>query len=512
MNQRIVIGAVAVAVLLLLAALVGILPFSLFGAGAYDTGFSMADVNNCETESYLHGCNLYGECWHGNFYYGDGVEELIEVPMNNNPIVTSMEPGADSLAISVYGTMEFPGWLENYWGPQVGKYVVQLKGSDLNTWKTIIDTGAETVDSDYVSLVDARMGPQQYTERTQHWWQGNPYERQVLDPMQFKITGVFSGILRVQHWTKFGSVTGWTDWELMADDYAFLASGVGDVELVDSQVRYVAGEDTVKFEVDTGYSGQTQGGEYQEDGWMLEVFNSGGQRVKQWSINDGQHNGRKAADGSWLDYEIPADAINPGQSRTWSVVLTNTYFEQDDETFFTITAEELEQCPDIKPIHFNQADYELGDDVMITLEGVPNNAGTGEIHGFLVNIMYGKDGADYLPNYHLEYVYASGTTATITVTPAKGDTYLTVEAWAFDAPESTGGLMSETAEASTWIKDEQYEPPAENVWVYIIAIFIALAFIIVAVILPIPAQYKLLIVVFGIAIAIMYIIWDMGLI
>jgi len=191
-------------------------------------------------------------------------------------------------------------------------------------------------------------------------------------------------------------------------------------------------------------------------------------------------------------------------------VLTNTYFNQDDETFFTITAEELEQCPDIKPIQFSEASYNLGDIVSITLEGIPNPKGTNQINGFLVNIFYGKDGYDYFPGYHQEYVYASGNTATISITPAKGDNYLTIEAWAFDAPESTGGLMSEKETASTWIKDEVYAPVVYPLPL-IVAIAVFIIMLIVALLVPMPyGMYgRMMVVVLGAVLAAL-IYWYMG--
>ena len=112
--------------------------------------------------------------------------------------------------------------------------------------------------------------------------------------------------------------------------------------------------------------------------------------------------------------------------------------------------------PEKPVITFDQVDYEIGDNVKVTLYSGSN------IDGFLVNIQYGREtSVDYVEDFHTKYVTASGNTATISFRASKGDTYVTIEAWAFDAPENQGGIPSEKAMSSIWIKSIKHNSASD---------------------------------------------------
>lgn len=492
------------------------LPFDITGGGEYHTGFSMADVNNCETLHNKWGCYEWIDgsgCWYGNAVQEYG--EVIYSPSYNAPIVTSIRKGEGERSIEVvcygnviYAGFQFTPFFQKYWTPDKGWYEVDVKYSPAGTWHKIIDTSNNQVDQDIVAFVTGTRTKQTYNVKDfgtilPSLPVNNIYEYRALDPIGFCIKGPQTGIIRVRQQTEFTALGDLLrETHTTSEDYAFLISGNGDVEKVDAQDRYIAGEDTVKFRVDTGYSGYTQGGEYKSRGWQLKIYDNKGNLRQTWNIDDDKRNTRYDKNGVLLDYPIPADAVTPGISHRWSAVLTNTLFDQDYEIFFTVTKEELAQAPDIKPITFSKDEYNLGDTVTVYLEGVPNIEGRNKIDGFLVSIIYGRDGVDFVEDYNYKYITASGTTAVIIFKPTKADTYVTVEAWAFDAPEDEGGIMSEGEIAQVWIKDKESAPIEFDMMGAIIAIIIIAVFAILALILPIPINFKIIILIIGIIIAI----------
>lgn len=508
MKKAFIIGIGIVIILLVSTLFIAFSPLSVLGGGEYHTGFTMDDVNNCETIHKAQGCWDFGGtlgCWYGNIE--KDYVELIQSPMNNAPIVTCMKSGegARSIDVTVYGTLTYVGVPTTYWTPDVGWYKVDINKGD--GWHNIISTYDNRVDE---SIVGQLSGSR--TKKPYHTWQlgtvipgtGSPYISKHLDPITFNIKDPQVGIIRVRQYAEFTALLGTLrETKLCSMDYAFLISGKGTVEKVDQQDRYIAGEDTVRFKCTTGFSGYTMGGSYVSRGWELKIYNNYGDLIKKWDISDDKQNTRYDNNGVLLDYPIPVDAVEPGQSHTWKVVLTNTLFDQDYEVFFAVTREELAQAPGIRPINFSKEEYRLGDTVVINLEGIPNPEGRNKIDGFLVSIIYGTSGTDFVQDYDLKYISSTGSHATITFRASKGDTYVTVEAWAFDQPESEGGIMSEGETAQVWIKDKESEPTVDSMhWlVYVIPIIVFLVFVIIAVFIP-EMRIKIILIIIGLIIAI----------
>lgn len=118
--------------------------------------------------------------------------------------------------------------------------------------------------------------------------------------------------------------------------------------------------------------------------------------------------------------------------------------------------------PEKPTIIFDQVEYDKGDTVKITLYNEEN------IDGFLVDIIYGSDGMDYVEDYDSKYISALGNSATISFHASKGDTYITVEAYAFEKPEYEGGIPSDKATSQIFVSgissttDDQYLTDGEN--------------------------------------------------
>jgi len=521
MNIKIAIIGIIVVLLLVGASFAGIIPLGLFGDGEYHTGISMSQVNNCETERLKTGVTelLWQEV---GAHYGNievGYSELIQTPFDNGPVVTAMSSGEGkrSVSITVQGTLTFVGIANtvSYWSAKHGWYIVEMS-TDGILWTPIIDTQTNNIDQSIVGDVSGATSEQNYYNYNPMPIPGfpTPILAKAILPFSFNIKDTQVGAIRVKQMTEYYALGGLKKKVVATSiDYAFLISGEGNVDIVDPQTRYIAGEDTIRFSVDTGYSGTTQGGTYTGLGWELKVKDNNGDTVKTWYLGDDKTNARRDKNGNLLDYAIPSNAVIAGQSHMWSVVLTNTLFKQDDETFFAITKDELLMAPDIKPITFSAEEYELGDTVVITLEGVPNPLGRDTIDGFIVNVLYGKDGVDYVLDYHNKYISSTGsTTATISFTVAKGDKYVTVEAWAFDYPESQGGIMSEKVMGQVWVKENSEGPPEAGInWLGIaICAIIAVIGFIVAIFMPNP-YLKMLVAIIGIiAAVIVYLMFFMG--
>jgi len=500
---------VLIVVAIILFAYFGPLSLTLLGDGEYHTGFSNDDVNNCETIHKRVGCNLADlGCWYGNV--DADYPELIMSPMNNAPIVTVMRGGEGkrSVDVTVLGTITYAGVPLQYWYPDWGWYEVDIRYSSLEDWHQIISTKDNRMDESIVGKLEGDRNKQKYL--TADSWgvipgTPQPYIYKILEPIVFNIKDTQVGILRVRQYTKFSALLGLLhETKVTSEDYAFLISGEGTVEKVDAQDRYIAGEDTVRFRATTGYSGYTQGGVYTSRGWVLTVYDNAGNAKKTWVINDDKQRTRYDKDGKTLDYAIPADAVTPGTSHTWTVVLTNTLFDQSHEEFFAVTREELEQAPDMKPIKFGANKYHLGDTVTIYLEGIPNPTGRNKVDGFLLNIKYGRTGVDYVEDYHLKYISATQSKATISFRASKGDTYVNVESWAFDAPEVEGGIMSEGEESEVWIMDKESNTPQDpSYWlVYVLTIIVFAIFALIALFVPCGMNIKIIILVIGAIIAI----------
>lgn len=506
MNKNIIIAA-GIAFILLIGIFGGPL-FDILGDGEYHTGFDWSDINNGETKSIKCGCGAYETgCWYGNI--DPDYTELIRIPMNNNPVVTEMKDtlGGDSVPISIYGSIsQSTDTIPRYWSPDYGWYKVEIIYNPGGTPVEIINTKDNRVNQEIATIVSGTTTKQRYSEVVE-----DGLYTDTIDPIEFKIKGRHVGILKVTQMTEFEALFGTQHMtQASSVDYSFLISGFGTVQIVNDVGRYLEGE-TIQFEVNTGYSGSTQGGEWQNDGWQLEIRDSSGSVRKTWNIADDQMGGRKDKQGNDLKYTIPADCWNDDGSNKWTVVLTNRLFVQDYKTYFTISKEEAAKAPEMKSITYDKDKYNLGDHVNITFTGEPNYEGTGDVHGFFVQIRYGTSGAIFYPGYEGTYITTnSGNSRTINIRPAKGDISMVVEAWAFDDYEYEGGRMSEKMTSSFWVEDED-RSQVGNFWLIVICIAIVTFFALIALLVPMPTGLRALLLIMGVAGAILYWAYSTGM-
>ena len=517
---------IAVAVLALILVGIGAFaPLSIFGDGEYHTGISMDIINNCETEHHKVATTWWGlpglsqdmGAWYGNIE--TDYTELINVPFDNGPVVTAIrnEEGVRSLSIGMEGTLTYlgAGTHTTWWWPDTGWYIVEVSSTGFATsWDPILNTKTGYIDHSIIGDVSGSLSAQKYQEEIPGPFSGIPGIPNVspiamcsIHSVHFNLKGPHVGAIRIRQMTEFKAAAGMqSTTETVSTDYCLMISGTGTVDIVDEMEQYVAGRDTVKFRVTTGYSGQTQsqfsGGP--TSGWELQLYNNVGTRVKTWEIDDDKLNTRYDKTGALLDFAIPEDAVEPGVDRIWTAKLCNTLFEQDRITTFVITKEEEEQCPGIMPIQVDKSSYNLGDTVVITLEGIPEPLGRNTIAGFYVTIYYGKSGLDFIEGYDGKYITSSGNTKTISIIPSKGDIYITIEARAFDYPKDQGGLMSGRATRQIWIKEKESPPlPEEFDWVGILVVsLIVIIGIIAGIALPVSLYIKILIPIISAIVAI----------
>lgn len=480
----------------------------LDGGGDYHTGFNKSDFNNFITQPLVAGCTTVGQemgCWKGNALVQ--YPELIMNP-NNMPIVTSMYAGQndDSVPITLSANIEYLGIPFQYWTPDWGWYQVDVKYSVTDVWHTIINTLNDQVDDNVVAYVTG------VTVKTHYFdYDGNPiigfYAIKMLAPIVFALKGPMVAVMRVRQMTEFSALLGAIrETHETSVDYTFCVSGKGEINLIDepNSGRYIAGVDTVKISATTGYSGYTQGGNVSSDRWTLTIYDNFGTPKKTWTIADDRHNTRYDKNSALLDFKIPIDAVSSDTDHTWYAILRNTLFDQDVKIWFVITKEELAKCPSMKPIKFSKSEYNMGDTVSITFEGIPNPLGKNDIDGFLIALRYGNfHSMDFVEDYDYKYVSSSGDTLTISFVSAKGDTYLSVEAYAFDYPKDIGGLMSGKEQAQVWIKDKEHAPITDNLLPIIVALAIFFIILAIAIVAPIPGGWigKIAVIIFGAVIA-----------
>lgn len=119
--------------------------------------------------------------------------------------------------------------------------------------------------------------------------------------------------------------------------------------------------------------------------------------------------------------------------------------------------------PDIEPIRYGKASYELGDEVTVILTGIPNPNGNNFIDGFTIWIKYGKSGTNYVSGYDGRYVKANGGTALVTFIPAmKGLIEVEANSWDGDSSYDSNfphGKMSNIITGEVYIN---YAMPNNN--------------------------------------------------
>jgi len=512
MKRFVVIGIIFISLLLLFGIFQG--PLSVLGDGEYHTGFTNDDVNNCETVHKKAGCTTVGNdlgCWYGDIK--KDYTEIIRSPSNNAPIITSMErdTGDRSIEITLGGNLAYIGLPMQYWYPEWGWFKVDIAyNKHLNgkpEWQTILNTKDGQIDPELCVFLAGSNTKQKYNK-----WQGSQvipgfgdvFSIMVLDTVTFALKNSQVGILRVQHITEFSALQGLQhETNVMSEDYAYLVSGKGEIYVLENEdYRYIAGVDTLRLSINTGYSGYTVGGEYQERGWELKIYDNYDNIRKRWEIGDDKHTTRYDRNGQLLDFPIPADAVSSDADHEWSIILTNKIIEEDVKQVFVITQEELLKAPDMEPITFGDTQYSLGDTIVINFEGIPNPTGRNAIDGFYVALRYGDfHSMDFVGDYNYKYIPATGNKGTISFTASKCDTYLSVEAWAFDYPKSQGGIMSGRKTAQIWIKDED-APPIKLDWMPLVfAIMTFVVFLVIGLLVPIPWHFRVVIIAIGAIIA-----------
>jgi len=382
MKNIIIISVIAILIVCMLV-FSGIVPLELVGGEDYNTGISRDTVHNCETIIKKGGIHDFGlgavGGWAGNVPVEEGTEadELIMTPLNNGPVVTAMKTGGKSISVTIQGTLGYGGISTIYWVPEWGWYTVEYTTNGRN-WETIINTKDNQIDQSIVTLFSGPRNKQKYYREDPGFEIRHPfyptivYEYKILKSIAFQITDTHVGAIRVKQMTEFSALFGALhDTMTMSIDYAYLASGTGDVEIVDKATVYEEGE-TIKFKADTGFSGQAQGGIYTSKGWELKIYDSSGNLKKKWDIDDDKRDTRYDSSSNILNYQIPSGAYQSDGSNTWKAVLTNTLFDQDEELFFTVGVGMKESGPSVPTITFDKDEYNMGDTVYVTLESTPN--------------------------------------------------------------------------------------------------------------------------------------------
>jgi hypothetical protein len=278
--------------------------------------------------------------------------------------------------------------------------------------------------------------------------------------MNIEILGPYVGKLVVEYWVEFlDTLDPWSAGKVipkkMLKDEVNLLSGKGQVDIQDEQQVYEEGQ-TVTFAIETDFSGKTQGGDVEDKGWELRIYDAGGTRKETYAIPDDFRGTRS--------YEIPAGSYNPSGSNQWKVELWNTLFSQSERHFFTIGEGMSEMKPDTPIITFDKSSYDMGDTALVTIVSQSNIQGH-SITEFFVKAYYGTAGVDYV--YGPKYVSAINDKVTVSISLPQGDEFLTVEATAFDGKHDQGGIPSELGKNIVYVKDQNPEPDTVTLNVYV---------------------------------------------
>lgn len=436
--KKLIMGIAVVALLIGAVFFVTVTPLSMYGTGL---------VLNTDTQNF------------GRFRGVTGIttSEFVDEDL----YVTSWQPDGRSIKVVCSGSATYEkgyagsGWIGKYW------YVVEMKDQNQD-WTEIIWKGnynRDVVHFTQGDCLEKKFPGIQYGNPTDDWACPSSDTTLTGESIAFYVKGIHVGGIRVKLMMKFRYWEGWSNVvktkEILHDE-AYLISGAGDLAIVGEQTVYEEG-DTITFEVDTGYSGTTQG--TSGEGWELRVYNSDGNEVKTWNIADDKRNLRKS-------YTIPDDAYKLHGSNIWKVELWNVLFNQKETEFYTIGLGMMEQIPGIPVISFDKTVYEQGDTCTVAMISEPNPLGRDAIYEFYVKAYWqGHIGSTYV--YGPAFVSASGNSATVSFTLADGDKYLIVEASAWDAPSGQGGLMSETGKSMVYVKDANPEPDTFTLNVFV---------------------------------------------
>jgi len=460
----IVIGIVAI---LGIAAYAGILPtFQLYA--------------NTETQTY---------CWHPD---GDQPTCGVKPPelCDEENLVTSWQQGGQSVKLTFEGNIKIPecGWtgLKSEI-PCYYYYVVSI--DEGNGWEEIFSHS--DYDQSLLTITHPSTGhPGEYmrfdTFSYYNSWNNFPVydhngdkidnqDYMPITPCQvYSITtDAFSIELLDPHVGKLKTemyVIFYADWlgekltaHKVLSDEVNLLTGEGDIKRTDTQTVFEEGE-TVHYDIETGYSGITQGGDVGNKGWTLRLWDNHGQEVKNqgfpMELSDDRHYS--------VEYEIPDGAYDDSGSNKWTIELWNVLFEQFESDFFAVGPGMADDGPERPTITWDQQAYHQGDEATVTIHSEPNcDEGNCEVEEFYVKVYYGTSGVDTVSAEFPKYVEAVADKCTVKFDCTRNDAYVTIEATAFDNPHNQGGLPSEIGYSTRYISDTNPEPGSHVVNVFV---------------------------------------------
>ena len=445
----------------------------LFG-GDYGTGLNI----NTTTQKYEHYGHFVGK--DKKFLYTQDYEMLKE------SYIVSWLPDENSMLITATAKFRFKQYDSGWGSPTfiLGQYAWMVVYEDTNrNMHTIIDGQHNHVDSNYVAEVGgsvqgnlpnmiykpssqlpvATSSPpaNSWGSSTWTWYESdiynpNPPWHDMQTQFSFKIKGTKIGAIRVYCVLEYAeldqTLTGlrWRGGNLLVvEDWAYLASGVGKVDVLGANsIRqdgttetqptnrevplYVFEEgSTVVFSVDTGYAGAVSGNK----GWRLAVYKSDQtQPLSVWWLDDDLR-------GYEIEWTIPQGIYNPTGSNRMKVILTNTVIDQAETTFFVV--DKLNKIPGTPQVILDKSQYNEGDTVHVTLRADANPNGTGEITKFYVEVKWDSpDSTSYVisPKY-LTAHHVSGLTyeVSFSFTVNRPNKYFYILAWAIDSENRASG-------------------------------------------------------------------------
>lgn len=252
-------------------------------------------------------------------------------------------------------------------------------------------------------------------------------------------------------------------------DYLYMASGQGSIEVTDlagiPEDLFEPG-DTAVFELDTGYSGQTQGNSL---GWQLGLWDqNGNEYTGQAQLPDGSYvNFPVSVGDNKVSYKVKWVIPTGAGNGMWTVKLINTLFQQDETWVFTI--EDSATAPGKPSISFYdtsgqpKTEYAAGEIVVVRLSAQANPDGTGEITKFFVNAKYmGSSTYLYNPGFTLASPSSGLTyTGTFQFQNLVGD--MVIEAYAVSVDSQNGYSGSTTA--TVYSNDD--DPRTSSLTVYV---------------------------------------------
>jgi len=274
MNVKIIgIGAIIVAVMLIAAIFVGLVPLELGRV-----------TINPETS---HNWQLDGMTV-GNY---DGTDmdsyELITNPVGGiagkrNAFILGKTAYSESEFITAQAYCWKASTLWGFVGRGVsdyGWYVIKHKASTSAEWVVIADEDGNKVQW----LNYANQGKQLWLERTLDFW-GTQYWQTLEKALSFSIIGGHPGAIRIEVHTeiKWDFFDNWHEVTIAADEAELLSSG-GTVKRVDEEATYEEG-DSFEVRIETDYSGRTVG--QQEFGYVVKLIDPDGNEVFQKDVTD----------------------------------------------------------------------------------------------------------------------------------------------------------------------------------------------------------------------------------